>query len=215
MWAGSLSGPCFHLADTGHTAEKPAHLISMSLFYQKEMRLCSNSDTLFRDHQNLHQVLSQRECGSHSSPYVLRIKLKVIKVKLLAIKSKHQLGHAIHTGRCSHNWTTFLWFSVLLSKSSSTSNADTTTQRLETFIFLSEGMILITNIILLYVSNTSALSQSWSHSKTQACHYASKGAIRVTLILRLPNITVTFFPPASDSLCKSTRTPNTRLASIL
>lgn len=36
--AGSLSGPSLHLAQTGSTAEKPAHLISMSLFY------CCNSD---------------------------------------------------------------------------------------------------------------------------------------------------------------------------
>lgn len=68
----------------------------------------------------------------------------------------------------------------VLSKFSYTSNIYATNQRLETFIFL---MILKTNIILLYILNTCALSQSYPHSKNQACHYFGKAATRVTLIL--------------------------------
>lgn len=75
--AGSLSGPSLHLAQTGSTAEKPAHLISMSLFY------CCNSDISPRSWKSSSGP-KRREDGSHGSPQVLR---KVLKNKEPGVRS--------------------------------------------------------------------------------------------------------------------------------
>lgn len=81
------------------------------------------------------------------------------------MKNKEQrVGHA----PTAQHWlvlNTLPSLCPLLSKSS-TSGACAPTQRLETFIFLT---IQKTNIILLYILNTRALSRSYPHSKIQAC----------------------------------------------
>lgn len=88
--AGSLSGPCVYLAQTGHTAEKSVHLISMSLFYSPIL-------TPLQDQPNPHQVLSQREAGSHGSPAVLRKAMKSKEQRVRSCSSSSELAGAQST----------------------------------------------------------------------------------------------------------------------
>lgn len=102
--------------------------------------------------------------------------------------------------------------SPLLSEASSLSRAYAATRRLETFILL---MILKTNLVLPYILNTCAPSQTHPYSKTQACSYSGKGTARVTLILPVPEHFCYTLLFSSDSRLKSTSPANASSASIL
>lgn len=80
-----MSGPCFHLAQPRRTAEKPAHLISMSLLSRPIL-------TPLQNHQKPHQVLSQREDGNHGSSEVLRKAMKTKEQRVGSGTSSSELA---------------------------------------------------------------------------------------------------------------------------